>query len=256
MYQPSRWGFFRMSKVAPPKLAALLALLLLGPAILPGRSQSPPEAPPLAANEIIARLMEANRRRDARLAGYQVTRRYHLKNELYGKDALMEAEVTFRVPAELRFDIRTQQGSGVLNRRVFGRMMEGEEESLEPENKRRSAMTPENYEFKLEGVEKVNGRPAYRLAVTPQREDTFLFAGRIWVDTADFAVVRAEGQPAKRPSFWTRKIDFVRTFKKVGPFWLPHRTESVTEVLLFGTSWATIENGDYRVRLAAPASPR
>ncbi len=142
----------------------------------------------------------------------------------------------------------------MLNKRVFGRMMEGEQESLTAENKRRSAMTPENYDFRLAGEERVEGRRAYKLEITPRREDTFLFAGMIWVDAEDFAVVRATGRPAKRPSFWTRKIDFVRTFKKVGPFWLPHRTESVTEVFLFGTSWATIENGDYRVRLQPAAS--
>lgn len=228
---------------------ALLALLPLGPHPLPPAAQSPPAPPALSAEQIIARLQEANHRRDQLLTGYQVSRRYHLKNELANKEALMQVEVTFRAPAEMTFAIRAQEGSGLLARRVFGRMMEGEQESLQPDQKRRSAMTPENYDFRLEGVETLQGRPAYKLGITPRREDTFLFSGRIWVDAEDFAVVHAEGRPAKRPSFWTRKIDFRRTFKKVGPFWLPHRTESVTEVFLFGTSWATIENGDYRVRL-------
>ncbi|MFQ5694906.1 MAG: hypothetical protein ACE5HB_02865, partial [Terriglobia bacterium] len=138
---------------------------------------------------------------------------------------------------------------------VFGRMLEGERESLEAENKRRSAMTPENYQFELLGEETLAGRPAYKLGVKPRREDTFLFEGAVWVDARDYAVARAEGRVVKRPSFWTRKIDFVRTYKKVGPFWLPDRTESTTEVLLFGTSWTTIENGDYRVQLKAAATP-
>jgi len=232
-------------------LSALGGLLLL---VAPVSAQAP--APP--AEEIVARLMEANRQRDQRLAGYRVERRYHLKNELYSKNGEMQVEVAFEAPDQVRFTVRAQQGSGMLNKRVFGRMMEGEQESLRPENKRRSAMTPENYDFRLAGEERVEGRRAYRLEITPRREDTFLFAGAIWVDAEDFAVVRATGRPAKRPSFWTRKIDFLRTFKKVGPFWLPARTESVTEVFLFGTSWATIENGDYRVRLqpVAPAPPQ
>jgi len=231
------------------RIAALAALLLLAP--LAAAAQTP--AP--TAEEIVARLVEANRQRDSRLAGYRVERRYLLKNELYSKNVLLDVEVTFEAPHRLTFATRAQEGSGMLNKRVFGRMMESEQESLGAENKRRSAMTPENYEFRLAGEERVEGRRAYRLEITPRREDTFLFAGAIWVDAADFAVVRATGRPAKRPSFWTRKIDFIRTFKKVGPFWLPHRTESVTEVLLFGASWVTIENGDYRVRLhsAAPA---
>ena len=230
------------------RFPVLAALLLLAP-VQDEPAAAAAQAPAPAAEEIVSRLMEANRERDARLAGYRVERRYHLKNELYSKNGEMQVEVAFEAPARISFAVRAQQGSGLLNKRVFGRMMEGEQESLRPENKRRSAMTPENYDFRLAGEETIEGRRAYRLEITPRREDTFLFAGTIWVDAADFAVVRAEGRPAKRPSFWTRKIDFVRTFKKVGPFWLPHRTESVTEVFLFGTSWATIENSDYRVRL-------
>lgn len=236
------------------RLPLALAPVILLASLVSGGASRPAEAPALSAAEIVSRLREANQQRDARLASYQVSRRYSLKNELYGKDALMEVEVTFQAPDQVRFAVRRQQGSGALNRRVFGRMMEAEQESLRAEMKARSAMTPENYDFRLLGQEVLQGRAAYRLEVTPRRKDTFLVAGLIWVDAQDFAVVRAEGRPSKLPSFWTRKVDFVRTFKKVGPFWLPLRTESVTEVLLFGTSWATIENADYRVRLRQ-ASP-
>lgn len=223
--------------------------LLLGLSPLSSKAFRLSPNPELEAEEIIERLIEHNRARQGLLAGYEVSRRYHLKNELYEKEVVMDVDVTFRAPDDLGFVVRRRKGSGFLARRVFGRMMDGERESLQAENKRRSAMTPQNYEFHLEGPETLNGRATYRLAITPRRKDTFLFEGRIWVDAEDFALVRAEGRPAKRPSFWTRKIEFVRTFKKVGPFWLPARTESVTEVLLFGTSWVLIENGDYRVRL-------
>jgi len=210
----------------------------------------------LTADEIVARLQEANRSRDERLAGWSVTRRYHLKNELSDKETSSLVDVRFDAPAKLEFSTRAQEGSRTLAKQVFGRMMEGEKESLQPENKRRSAMTPENYQFRLVGREVLNARPAWKLTITPRREDTFLIEGHIWVDAEDFAVVRAEGRVVKRPSFWTRSIDLVRTFKKVGPFWLPHRTESTNEVLLFGTTWVTIENGDYRVRLQPPANAR
>jgi hypothetical protein len=213
-------------------------------------------APELTADEIVARLQEANRRRDDLLAGWHVVRRYHLKNELSKKETRSEVEVRFDSPAELKFTTKSQEGSGALAKQVFGRMMDGEKESVQAEARRRSALTAENYDFRLLGREVLNARPAYKLALTPRREDTFLIEGHIWVDAEDFAVVRAEGSPVKRPSFWTRSIQLVRTFKKVGPFWLPHRTESTNEVLLFGTTWVTIENGDYRVRLKPAANAR
>lgn len=235
---------------AAPTVLLLATLLSLGaPRLRPQVVSDVPATPDPAAEQIIQRLIERNRERARLLAGYRVARQYHLKNELYEKEVVLDVEVIFSAPTELAFDVRHRQGSGFLARQVFGRMMEGEQESLQPEIKRRSALTPHNYAFRLEGREALNGRPAYRLAIHPQRKDTFLFEGRVWVDAEDFAVVRATGRPAKRPSFWTRKIDFVRIFRKVGPFWLPARTESVTEVLLFGTSWVTIQNEDYRVQL-------
>ncbi|MDA2912696.1 hypothetical protein MYX77_01835 [Acidobacteriia bacterium AH_259_A11_L15] len=243
--------------------ARFLASLVVTGLLLPAAASPPP--PPLSQSTpaeslrteaIVERLMAANRQRDELLAGWQVRRRYHLTNEIYEKEVERIVDVTFRAPHELSFEMVREQGSGFVAKRVFDRMMEGEQEALEPENKRRSAMTPQNYDFRLLGQETLEGRPAYQLEVTPRREDTFLFQGTIWVDTEDFAVVRAQGKPAKRPSFWTRDIDFLRTFKKVGPFWLPARTESVTEVLLFGTTWTTIENGDYKVRLNSSAGGR
>jgi hypothetical protein len=230
-----------------------LVLFSLGVAF-PFAPECQARPPELTAEEIVARLQEANRKRDDLLAGWQVVRRYHLKNELSKKETRSEVEVRFDAPAELKFTTKSQEGSGTLAKQVFGRMIDGEKESVQAEARRRSAMTPENYDFRLVDREVMSGRTAYKLAITPRREDTFLIEGYIWVDAEDFAVVRAQGHAVKRPSFWTRSIQLVRTFKKVGPFWLPHRTESTNEVLLFGTTWVTIENGDYRVRLK-PGTP-
>ena len=67
----------------------------------------------------------------------------------------------------------------------------------------------------------VGDRASYVLEITPQRKESYLFRGRIWVDAEDYALVRAEGNPAKNPSFWTRKSHFVRRYEKHGQFWLP-----------------------------------
>ncbi len=206
------------------------------------------------AEEIIARLQEANHRRDERLGGWQVVRRYQLNNELTKKGSKMEVEVRYQAPSEITFTTRSQEGSAFLIKQVFSKMLDGEKESVQPENRQRSALTAENYDFRLAGQETLKGRPAYKLEVNPKREDTFLIRGHIWVDAEDYAVVRAEGRVVKRPSFWTRTVDVTRTFKKVGPFWLPDRTESVNEILLFGTTTVMLENGDYRVKLK-PAQP-
>ncbi|MFQ5777492.1 MAG: hypothetical protein ACE5IP_05745 [Terriglobia bacterium] len=205
--------------------------------------------PPLSAAEIVARMVEKNQRRQQLLEGYRVERLYHLRSELSDKESLMRVQVVFESPATVRFDIRSNEGSGFIATRVWKRIMEAERDSREPERRRLTAITPENYTFALQGQEEIRGRLAYVLGVRPLREDPLLFVGRIWVDAQDFAVARVEGTVSKRPSFWIRKIEIVRNYKKIGPFWLPQRTEGTVEVLLLGTFWVDVTNGDYRVRL-------
>lgn len=237
----------RLSTGALPTLL-LLALTLPGEAQQPAASSSG-----LTAAEIIARLQERNQVRNLLLAEYSVLRRYHLWNELSGKRSEMEVRMTFRQPDQLGFETLRQSGSGFLAKRVFGGMMKAEREALLPENKRRSAINPDNYEFTRVAEEPLNGRRTYVLELKPRRKDTYLIEGRIWIDAEDFAVVRAAGRPSKRPSVWTRKVDIVRAHRKVGPFWLPDRLETVNEVLLFGETRVGIDSRDYRIHLRQAA---
>lgn len=232
----------------------LSGLLLAGVTFSPQPVFQPASAG-LTAEAIISRLQEQNRQRETLLDGYVVRRIYRLSNELTAKRSEMEVEMEFHSPDQVVFRVLDQSGSGFLAKRVFGRMMKGEQEALTPENKRRSALTPANYEFALLGQETLAGHRAYLIRLKPKREDTYLIAGRVWIDAAEFAIVRAEGQPVKRPSLWTREIEFVRAHRKVGPFWLPDRLETKVEVLLFGTTTVVIETGDYQIQVAdAPPS--
>ena len=54
----------------------------------------------------------------------------------------------------------------------------------------------------------------------PKRRDKYLFEGKVWIDADDFAVVRTEGHPAKKLSFWIQRADFVRQYQKIDNFWL------------------------------------
>jgi hypothetical protein len=102
-----------------------------------------------------------------------------------------------------------------------------------------------NYEFEVLRAEAVSGRRAYVLNVKPKRKEKYLFQGLIWVDAEDYALVRAEGSPAKNPSFWTKSTHFVQLYQKNGPLWFPLSTQSVTEARLFGTTDVNIEYFDY-----------
>jgi hypothetical protein len=94
------------------------------------------------------------------------------------------------------------------------------------------------YESRLSGA-------TYVLTVEPRTNDKYLYRGRIWVDAGDYAVVRLEAEPAKNPSFWTKKAEIVQKYIKVGDFWLPAYNHSVTAIRLGGHAELTIDYKDY-----------
>jgi len=81
----------------------------------------------------------------------------------------------------------------------------------------------------------------------PRRKDKYLFEGKIWIDVEDYAVVRIEGHPAKKLSFWIDRADFVRQYQKIDSFWLPQRDVTFVQVRLYGKKALTIDHQDYSV---------
>jgi hypothetical protein len=63
----------------------------------------------------------------------------------------------------------------------------------------------------------------------------------------DFAVARMEGEPAKNPSWWTKRNAIRVTYEKIGDFWLPTRNETNTQLRIIGSSLLTIVYRDYEI---------
>lgn len=76
----------------------------------------------------------------------------------------------------------------------------------------------------------------------PKRKDKFLFEGKIWIHSNDFAVVKIAGHPAKKLSFWITRADFVRQYDKIGGFWLPVQDETLVNVRIYGKKILRIEH--------------
>jgi hypothetical protein len=135
---------------------------------------------------------------------------------------------------------------------VFKKLLEGEQEAASVENRRRTELSTENYDFSFAGYENSPEGGRYILDLQPKTRNKFLCRGKIWVDAKDFAVVRIEGEPGKNPSFWIKKTDIEHRYVKVNDFWLPaeDRTESV--IRLGGQATLTIEYRDYRITKSEP----
>jgi negative regulator of sigma E activity len=229
------------------KYRVLLTALLLFPASSVIASDDSPTPP--TAEEIVNRMAAHDLARQGSMAGYAGMRRYVLENLHFHKRAEMLVQVQGDRDGTKHFEIISEDGWKAAHKHVLHKMLESESETSRPEMRVSTKLIPENYDFALIGTELVGGRPAYVLEINPKRNEKYLFRGRIWVDAEDYALARVEGKPAKKPSFWTKTVDFVQIYQKCGPLWFPLSTQSVTEAHLFGTTDVSIEYFDYAPRM-------
>jgi hypothetical protein len=215
-------------------------------ALVAGSSTIAQEASLPVASEVVVQMLARDAQRQRSLEGYEGMRRYTLVNEHMRKRAEMLVRVRGDQDGTKHFEIVNETGWKAAQKHVLHKMLESEAEASRPEERVKARLSPDNYEFQFVASEKVGDRAVYVVDLTPKRREKYLFRGRIWVDAEDYALVRADGNPAKNPSFWTKSVHFVQAYQKSGPFWFPATTESVTEARLFGTTDLTIEYFDYK----------
>ena len=225
-------------------LLSALFLFAANPAIAADDSGMPP-----TAKEIVTRMAANDLARQASMEGYAGMRRYVLENHKFHKRAEMLVQVQGDRDGTKHFDVVSEDGWGGARKHVLQKMLESEAETSRPEIRASAKLIAENYDFEVVGTEQLASRAAYVLEITPKRNEKNLFRGRIWVDAEDYALARAEGQPAKKPSFWTKSIHFVQVYQKCGSIWFPVSTQSVTEAHLFGTTDVSIEYFDYAPKM-------
>jgi hypothetical protein len=199
----------------------------------------------LTGDDIIAKMLERNRLRNEQLQRYSAVRTYVIRN-LEGKLAAQAVvRVDYEAPDKKTFNKTSEKGSGIVRHMVFDRLIQSEGETSAGREHHNSAITAANYTFLLAGEEEVGPYHCFVLEATPKRKDKYLFEGRIWIDASDFAVVKIAGHPAKKPSFWINRADFVRQYQRIDGFWLPYRDETSVEVKLYGRRVFTVDHQEY-----------
>jgi hypothetical protein len=201
----------------------------------------------MTASEIVSQVQRHNKARLDQLKQYKALRHYAVeyKGFAHTVDARMDVEVSYDAATGQNFRIVSQSGSSLLCDKVLKRAVDSEKEASQ--DKSLTAPNEMNYRFSLLGTDTVGGRPAYILHQEPLMEGKFLSRGKIWIDAADFAVVKLETEPAKNPSFWISRTSISSSSVKTDGFWLPAKTRSETRVRIGGTAVLTIDYGTYHV---------
>jgi hypothetical protein len=201
----------------------------------------------LSSAQIVEQMQVHNLARAESLKQYKALRHYSVAYKGYASTvaASMDVEVAYDASSGKSFRIVSQSGSKFLLDKVLKRAVESEKESSRDQGA--TALTEANYRFHLAGKGSVAGRPAYILDVDPLTASKFLYRGKVWVDAADFALVKIEAQPGKNPSFWIARTLIQQSFSKTDNFWFPDQNRSVTNVRIGGTAVLTIDYGHYHV---------
>jgi len=201
----------------------------------------------LTGDDVIARMLERNRLRNEQLQQYSAVRTYEIRNPEGKLAAQAVVRVEYQAPDKKTFSKTSEKGSSIVRHLVFDRLIQSESETSSGREHHDSAITTTNYAFALAGEEEVGPYHCFVLEATPKRKDKYLFEGKMWIDAQDFAVVKIAGHPAKKPSFWLNRVDFVRQYQRIDGFWFPHRDETFVDVKMYGRKVFTIDHQQYVV---------
>ena len=200
-------------------------------------------------DQIVDRMLRRDADQFRELKHYEAIRHYQVQYKGFGKliAAKMDVEMNFDSLSGKSFHIVSQSGSKLLCDKVLRRAVDSEEEASK--DRTSTALNRANYRFELAGTEQLDGRPTYILQVDPLKDNKFLYRGKVWVDAADYGVVKIAVEPAKNPSFWISRTQIENTNSKTNGIWLPQKNRSESKIRIGGSAVLTIDYGTYHVAL-------
>ncbi len=172
-------------------------------------------------------------RPDEPVTRYRALRRLEVYNQRFKKHGWIEAWTELSPDGRFTFEIVRQGGSDYIIKKVLRPLLENEEKLFATGDVARSAVTLENYD--LEGTEAAS-HGLVKLLVKPKRREVSLIDGAVFVTKHEADLVRVEGRLAKNPSFWTKRVDVVRRYDRLGGVRVPVSLDSVAQVRFAGTS--------------------
>jgi hypothetical protein len=171
-------------------------------------------------------------RAEPRLESYEAHRTLVGWSEGSDREGSLHVITEFdRAARMLRYTILAEAGSGIVRRRGLEGVLRAEIEAVKEGRMAQSALTAQNYKFSPPVAEDTG---LYRLLIRPQRKDSLLVDGAMFV-TGDGDLVRVEGQLAKNPSFWTTRVEVAREYARIAGITMLVRVQSTVKTRLFGT---------------------
>ena len=132
-----------------------------------------------------------------------------------------------------QYQIVGEGGSGFVRGKVLRPWLDNEKKMWTAGDPERASLTHANYAFDDKGL---SSDGLAWLGVKSRRKDLLLVDGSIYVNADDGDLVRIEGRLSKTPSFWTRRVEVVRHYRRINGVHVPVAIESIANVLVAGRS--------------------
>ncbi len=165
-------------------------------------------------------------------AQVRALRHLEARNDHFEKSAWMDVWTDVDASG-FRYEVIAEGGSEYIRNRVLRAALNSESEMRASGGAERAAFTADNYVFDG-GAVQPDGLLSF--SVKPRRRDVLFVEGSLFLSPESGDLVRLEGRLTKTPSFWTRRVDIVRWFKRLGGFRMPVAVESVANVRIAGPS--------------------
>jgi hypothetical protein len=215
-------------------------------AIAQGQKSENP-APQLEFASVIQRMEQAQRNAKPQVP-YQMIRQYQLSESNSSRiNSHVVAEVDYFPPDRETYVIQERRGSS-RGEQVVRRILDHESAlaAASPESRSATLLTRDNYTFANLGESTLDGRSFYLLGLMPKRKQKELIAGRAWVDKETFLIRRIEGEMAKSPSWWLKKVYVQLDFSEISGLWLQTAAKATADVRFVGSQSLQAQTLDCR----------
>jgi hypothetical protein len=187
-------------------------------------------AEPSARSGLLERFLS---RAEPAIVPYSAFRHLEAQNDRFNSSAWMDVFTETDPEGVFSYRIIGEGGSDYIRSHVFLPALEGERQMCAASDTLRGAVSVDNYVFEDRREEKDG---LAWLMVKPRRKDVVLVDGSIFLNPDDGDLVRVEGRLAKSPSMWTRRVDIVRSFRRLAGVRMPVALESVATLFVAGRS--------------------
>ena len=215
-------------------------------------------------SSILSHMEAARLANQQQFRAYTVTREYKLfddeakAQEAVNPNSEVIASVEFVPPNHKTFQIDKVEGSD-RGKSIVKHILENESEMATKGSP--VPLTLQYYDFQLLGETLWNGQPCWLIGLKPKHDDRTVIRGQAWVDKQTYLTHEVQGEMAKSPSWWIKKVQMTIRYGSAAGMWLPSSTYAVADVRFFGrhvlTSQALkLATADQVAQTFSSAAPR